>query len=731
MASSRIGGTNLLLLVITLCALLFGVASFVINSGPAPAPNQAARQANVFDPSPEATTSGKRSDDPDPVRPDRRTPTGTERPTEPTRTPDTTPKFEAKPASGQPSDSGDARIDGRVVAGDGKGIAGATVIARRTNLNLEPPELRDQDLERYREAVARFMETSARERRVASTDAEGRFSFTGLDAKLAYDVSASHESAGSGNAERVAAGDSPTIILSADGMLRGRVQTADGKPVTSFKVSAWRPQRQWEATSQSFTGEDGRFAMPGKPGPMMCKVEATGLTQGEAVEGTVGANAPELVITMGRAAIVMGTVRDASGAELAGAYVSLGARNNEERQRGWDGGWGQGQHVTTDSKGRYRFDTLEPKSQTLTATFGEFSNSQTIEAKEGENTLDFTLEAGARVVLKLTGATGEPAQADEVWFQGKNGQWPRATRLPAKEPGRAEFAGLKPGEYTATITSAGWPALRKALTVKEGENQFEFQFAQGATLTGTVTGSGGTKLGGIGVRLRKDDEDAYGGWGTGRYAQVGADGKFKLGPAEPGQWKLEVYATDGWKQVYSTVVALAVGENEQNVVVDSAGSVVVTVTDEAGSPVPWAEVQLRGEQAYNGRTDQAGKATISFVAPGSYQVYASSRALSTRTHTLVVRNGENPLALQLQKANASRVTHVYPDTQAAKLGVQVGDLVFEYNGEAIASWRALGQAIRKTKAADDVIMMVERNGQILTFNLKGGTVGIEGADGVR
>jgi protocatechuate 3,4-dioxygenase beta subunit len=507
------------------------------------------------------------------------------------------------------------------------------------------------------------------------------------------------------------------------------VQTADGKPVTTFKVSAWRPQRQWEARNQSVIHEEGKFSMAGKPGTMMCLVTASGLTQGQPMEVTVGASAPEVVITMGRAAILTGTVRDTAGSPLAGATVSLGNRN-EERGR-WDGGESQGSSVTTDSLGRYRFETLEAKTHTVTARFGEFSNSQTVDAKEGDNTLDFSLDGGARVVLKLTGATGEPVSADEVWFQGKGGNWPRPSRLPVKEPGRVEFAGLKPGEYTATITSAGWPALRKAITVKEGENTFEYQFAQGATLSGTVLGSSGAAVPGVGIRLRKDEEDAYGGWGTGRYAQVAADGKYKLGPAEPGIWKLEVYATEGWKMVHSSVVNLAVGENTQNVTVDSAGTVVATVTDEAGVALAWAEVQLRGEQSYNGRTDQSGKAVISFVAPGTYQVYASSRQLSTKTYVLIVNNGENPVALQLSKANSSRVTHVYPDTQAAKLGMQVGDLVFEYNGEQITSWRGFGQAIRKTKATDDVILLLERNGQILTFNLKGGTVGIEGADGVR
>ena len=57
--------------------------------------------------------------------------------------------------------------------------------------------------------------------------------------------------------------------------------------------------------------------------------------------------------------------------------------------------------------------------------------------------------------------------------------------------------------------------------------------------------------------------------------------------------------------------------------------------------------------------------------------------------------------------------------------------MIEYNGEAVSSWRGLSQAIRRTKNTDDVIVLIERGGSMLTMNIKGGTVGIEGTDGVR
>ena len=734
MSNSRMGGINLLLLVITLGAVLFGAWGFLHTTSPERV-NQTARTGTDDNGQEAASPSDGSRDKPDTrrpiVRPDT---TGS---TKPENRPDTRPSnteplpenFTGPFPAGEPSDHGDARIEGKVLGADGKGIASVSVTARRSDLDLAPPPFQGDDLEAYRADISRFLEVSARERRTTNTDASGTFVFTGLDGRLAYNLHASSDAAGSGDAERVAAGDSPVIILSADSLLRGKVQNAEGQPVTAFTVRAWRQNREWEARTQTFNTADGRFSMNGKQGSMSCEVTAKGYSQTEAIEVSVGPNSPEVTITLGKAAVLAGTIKDQAGGPLAGASVYLGG--NEQGRGRWNGGWNAGTRVVSDSMGRYRFDSLHPKTQSVTASFGESTSTQTVDCKEGENTLDFALDSGSRLIFKLTGPTGQAVDAEEVWFQGKGGNWSTPTRLPAKEPGRAEFAGIKAGEYTATITASGWPALRKTLTVTDGENKFEFQFADGATLTGTVSGAGGVTLKNLNVRLRKDDEDAYGGWGTGRYAQVNADGKYKLGPAEPGQWKLEVYSGNDWKLVHSTVVTLAVGENSQSLVVEAGGTLVVTVLDESGKPAARADVQVRGDQTYNGRADNEGKATINFVAAGTYQIYASSRGQSSKPLTYNVNNGENPISLRLQKANACRLTYIYPDSQASKLGMQVGDLVFEYNGEQITSWGGLGAAIRKTRATDDVTMTLERNGQTLTFNLKGGTVGVEGADGVR
>jgi hypothetical protein len=303
--------------------------------------------------------------------------------------------------------------------------------------------------------------------------------------------------------------------------------------------------------------------------------------------------------------------------------------------------------------------------------------------------------------------------------------------MPSEEPGLAEYVGLKPGEYTMTVTAAGFPAINQDITVTEGGNELTLKFSKGAMLAGMITSSTGTKVSNIGVRLRKEEEDRWGGWGTGRYAQAADDGSYKLGPAEPGQWRVEVYSTSTWSEVYSGTVTIAEGENTHNIVVDSGATVSIKLVDEQGNALAWGNVQLQGLKNYNGQSNGEGVATLSFVEVGSYSLIATGNGLASTTQYVSFATGDNQVTVKLQKPNCCRVTYVYPETQASRQGLQVGDLIIEYNGQAITGWGNFGKAVRGTQDATEVVMVIERGGAAVSLTFKGGQVGIEGTDGVR
>ncbi|MCA8913697.1 MAG: carboxypeptidase regulatory-like domain-containing protein [Planctomycetes bacterium] len=746
MSSSRFSGLNILLLVVTVLSLMFGVYGFV--AGGIDNSNQKANRVEIGELGPEFEGEGSAGESPlaaeskDSDGTPRKTHTsnagGKETTSNKTQPNDTTvgpalPEVEAK---SQPTDKGDATIQGSVIGPDGTPVSNAVVSAVRSDLDVEPPKYQDGDIDRYRDEVTSFLQKTARETRSTSTDESGKFSFSGLDPLLAYDISARADPAGTGEQERVAAGDNVVLLLSPESLLRGRVETADGKPVKKFSVKAWRQNRQWEATSRNFEDEEGKFSMPGRNGTMQVEVSATGFTQGDPKQVEVGPDAEEVVIVLDQAAILSGVVTDKDGNPLGEVQVRIGGAQQD--RNGWNQPQNNSARTHTDSKGRYRFDTLPPKEEEtkVTAELGEMSDTQSVVLHKGENKLDFSMDIGAVIKLRLSDPDGKPVEPDNVWFQQKGGRnWPRPDRLPAKEPGLAEYAGLPPGEYTMTVTSAGYPVIKQDIEVTAGGNDYKLSFTKGAMLTGKIASSSGSKVSNVSVRLRKDGEQGWGGWGGGSYAQIQEDGSYKLGPAEPGQWNIEVYTTGGgWTKVYEDIVSLAEGDNTHNITVDAGASVIVKLLDEEGNPLSWGNVQLQSDQGgknYNGRSDGEGLATISFVEVGSYRLVANARGKAAPSQFVSLRAGDNNFTLRLQAPNACRITYVYPDSQASKAGFEVGDIITEYNGTTVTSWRQLGQLIRKTKADQDVTVSIDHRGSMLTIDIKGGTVGIEGADAVR
>ncbi|MBK8205642.1 MAG: carboxypeptidase regulatory-like domain-containing protein [Planctomycetes bacterium] len=725
--AGRLSPLNLALLLLTVLALLFGAWGWYQAATPAaPTPANHVDDALALEPGDvDSTGKPRKTGTTDSSRPETKRETSTHKGSEPTT--GAQPAPEETPVAGAPSDKGDATITGVVVNAGGGAEAGASVTCRRSDLDMTPPQMQNGDVDGYQRRVSEFLRRAAAETRRATSDSEGRFSISGLDPSLAYDLQAQSAAGGSGRLLRVAAGDSARILVAAAGMLTGKVVGPDDQPVKTFSVKSWPQNRQWEATTRPFTSEDGSFSIEAS-GRIQVEASADGMIMEAPAEVDVSEGGAEVTLKLQQGATLSGTVTDKAGTPLAGAAITFGA--GDEGGRG-GGRWTQTPRATTDSKGRFRFPALKVEETTLRATLGDMSETQTTTLVAGSNTLNFALDTGATLALRLTDPAGKPVSADAIWFQANERDWARPSKLPSREPGLVEYCGIKPGEYSLTITAAGYPAIQQKMPLNDGRNELSLKLSNGAMLSGTVTTSSGSKLQGASVRLRKDGEQGWGGWGTGRWIQLNDQGTFKLGPAEPGQWLLELYVQNRGQPLYSTTVNLAEGDNTHNMSVDTGATLVLSLVDASGNPVARANVQVRSDQVHWGSSDAKGVATIALLPAGSYTVTASGNGKASPVLSVSLANGENKYTLQMQEPNCCRVTHVYPNSQAATLGVQVGDLIFEYNGKAIKSWGEFGREARAARNAGDLSMVVDRNGSQLTFYLKGGTVGIEGADAVR
>ncbi|KAA0215145.1 PDZ domain-containing protein [bacterium] len=730
MSANRFSGLNLVLLAVTLCALLFGVYGFIRptdhvataprNQCKGAAPETASRDDALPEAKPAGLARGPSAGD-QPPKGEAAPQPAADGPT-------------AQPAVAAPSDKGDAQLTGLVLSHEGKAVSGAVVTARRSNLNVDVPDVSALQPAEARDALNRYFALLHRETRSTGSDAEGRFRFTGLDPRLAYDLSAQLDGAGRAELRRAAAGDNVRLILKPQALLKGRVTGPDGTAIGEFSVRIYRRNAEWEARERSFSAPDGRFTMECDGGALMVALSAPGFYQSQPAEVSVEGTLTEQVFALEQAATLSGTVRDASGNPLANARISSGgdvrSRSMERRSAGsWED---ESSSARTDSLGRYRLDSLAPREYTFTARYGESSETRTITVSAGENTLDFSLDVGATLTLKLRNARGQPVEAEAVYFWRKDGRWLQAERHLAREPGTATFSGIKPGDYTMSVSASGYPSLRRDVKLAAGEQSLELELPDGAMLGGRISSSSGGSIAGLSIRLIKEGEDENMAWGSGRWTQVKADGSFRLGPVEPGLWTIEMLGQD-WRKISSEKRSLVVGENSFDFTVNTGGSLTVRITDETGKPAQWAYALLESAQGkrFGANANAQGIADITFIDPGEYVLRVTANRLAAPATTVNIRSGANEAAVSLKTPNCARITAVTPNSQAARIGLAPGDLIIEYAGEKVNNWEDVGRLRRKYESSAEVAMTIERNGQLQSFNLKGGQIGIDGENAVR
>lgn len=94
-------------------------------------------------------------------------------------------------------------------------------------------------------------------------------------------------------------------------------------------------------------------------------------------------------------------------------------------------------------------------------------------------------------------------------------------------------------------------------------------------------------------------------------------------------------------------------------------------------------------------------------------------------------DSERARELKLRDEHGVEITSVEPDSPASKAGLQVGDIVQEYNGQRVEGLEQFVRMVRETPAGRQAKMMVSRNGvnQTLTATLGKGKSGFRYYDG--
>lgn len=338
-------------------------------------------------------------------------------------------------------DSG--RIEGRVITRNGRTIPGAVISARSLEGTADP--------------------------RTTRTDEKGLFQLDGLGGGR-FEVTASRVAGAARAKKTVAVGEQVVLELPDDGILRGRVRTEDGQPVSSLSVSiAGYGERIADVR------ENGVFRVAGvPPGNVLVEVRAPGYaapplrsaTLSEGRETDLG----ELLLSRGRA--LEGTVVDEHGAPVAGAAVHVGSRLiGDALSLVTEDAAVLGQIATarTGPEGRFRIDDAPAQARWLMAEHVTAGRSSPL-----------ALTAGAPLVkLRITGRLvgrvmlgGAPAAGLLIIVNLDSQRDVQFTALTDAD-GTYRIEAVPPGQHllTANLFHAGSFSNRASRSVKVGPGQ--------------------------------------------------------------------------------------------------------------------------------------------------------------------------------------------------------------------------------------------------------------------
>lgn len=767
MRKPRLSAFSLIQLVVTVIAVLFGVYGF-ISAGNAPANNTVVANlpANL-EPAGEANACSPLET---PAQPRPRP-----RPVEPP------PEQPLPPVAFDPEDVGDATLKGSVKYTDGRAVEGMKITAISTGVEPAAPQWDPNDIPATRKAYELYFRELERNTRVTFTDATGRFDLSGLAEGHSYRVTATSAEVGESQ-QVVRAGGRADFQFDVPALLDGVLTTDSGSLPRQWSVTVSIDNGQgWfeHLASASFSDAEGKFRIRAKAGKLMVAVYAQGWVQDKNEAFELKAEGGSVQVKLLKAAVLSGTVTSTDGNPMpsvsvtvngegqGGGYAPFYERGLEDKleleerisavqslkdvekrlleeeliEPGYIPGelWG-GMSGYTDASGRYRIEGLRPGKVTVTATMGSFTESREITLVGGENYADFSLDAGCRVKIVGKDTANNPVTPQYAWFIDAEGQYGSAVQLPAGTRGELEYMGLKEGAWNMTVQAQGFPPVTQEVQVRRGSNTVDVVFQPAASLKGKVSSLAGRVPQNCYVRLtpglreeekkvekrrRKMDEG-------GQYYAIDAQGNYLAENLQPGDYSLSVEFNQQ-DQLHQQQVRLSAGENLLDISVDERCTLTVTVElapelkNKEGVSISISKTSREG--GYISRYAQLGKsntADFAFLPEGEYYVMAYAQDGTQSYVTASVNRGGNAVSLNLGPPNCVKITQVAEGFQAAEAGVQVGDLIIEYNGVTITNMEKLIKEVQATGEADSVSLTVVRDGLTISLRLRGGRLGISG-----
>ncbi len=501
-------------------------------------------------------------------------------------------------------------------------------------------------------------ETDAVRRR---PDAQGRVRFDGVEARLRHRLVVS----GDYRVERrldlapLLAGETRDLgeLALADGVvLAGRVTGPDSRPAGGAVVTV--SQERGEGFSfgpmaaaeiaRATTGADGSFRLAGLPtGSFRVNAARAGALAAERKLELTPAprdHHAELALTAG--AEVRGRVFAADGSPLAGARVVL-APADGFASFSWDRSRVEGEGLETGADGRFTLGGLGTERMRILATAEGHALHRSGTVRAGQE-LEIQLGAMHELNGLLVDADGSPVAGGEITLMpqdpGDSGfGMLRMDHARTEADGSFRLEGVEDGEYLLRAVAAAGKLERPGLRVPEALGEpLRLVLDGGPALVVTLKDSSGRPLPGAELSARSTANGpgdvmlapgqarvSVAGPAFGQEVRRGVSddaGRVRLVGLDPGTWNLRA-RLDGYATLDHAVERTAAERQEEELVLQPAGTLVVRAVDTFGAPVPRLGLELRSTEPDSGFRPQSGQADDWGVAmwedlpPGRYGVY--------------------------------------------------------------------------------------------------------------
>ncbi len=426
------------------------------------------------------------------------------------------------------------KVDGIVVDGEGRPLAGTAIWVR----SMEP------SLEGYP-----FMRRGPRQ----VTGADGRFSIH-LEKKRAFELYACRRDRSRFTRTLDGPPQPLRIVMPASGRLPGRIVDPEGHPVPGARVwvamaavgspsdliDLYDPCPQTDSSASAVTDAEGRFVLEpvaqGIFGVLVLADDFAPYAQQEAQLGGAGGLRSLDVVLRGSASLT-GQIRSVTGAPVPDASIHVSCEEG-------------GSDTSTGPDGRYRLGSLPPGGTCSVSAYGDrFEGThEVVELKAAENHLDLrlvpveTVEVRGRVI----GPAGEPVAGAKVESRGAfNGR----ESLTAPD-GSFTMEMLAGGSDCAlSVWKEGYAAYRSqsATCDEAAAKEAVIPLERALTLTGHLLNLDAEQLWTARVSAGNDNDVLF---FTPR-SSVSPDGTYRIEDLGPGEWK--VSAVTGGRSVEGKV----------------------------------------------------------------------------------------------------------------------------------------------------------------------------------